>query len=68
MTVAFYNGVPFKYAKTIRDHTRFVHAVEFSPNGDHFVSVGADGKVSFLLFIFSWINFGKRFIKQRQGG
>ncbi|KAI8147201.1 WD40-repeat-containing domain protein, partial [Fennellomyces sp. T-0311] len=45
MTVAFFNGVPFKYAKTIRDHTRFIHAVEFSPNGDHFVSVGADAKI-----------------------
>lgn len=46
MTVAFYNGVPFKYQKTIRDHTRFVHAVQFSPSGDFFVSAGADGKVS----------------------
>ncbi|KAI8884882.1 WD40 repeat-like protein, partial [Backusella circina FSU 941] len=45
MTVAFYNGVPFKFAKTIRDHTRFVHAVQFSPNGDFFVSAGADGKI-----------------------
>lgn len=45
MTVAFYNGIPFKHNKTIRDHTRFVHAVEFSPNGDYFVSVGADAKV-----------------------
>lgn len=45
MTVVFYHGVPFKYNKTIRDHTRFVHAIQFSPNGDHFASVGADGKV-----------------------
>ncbi|KAI8086324.1 WD40-repeat-containing domain protein [Halteromyces radiatus] len=45
MTVAFSHGVPFKYDKTIRDHTRFVHAVQFSPNGDHFVSAGADGKM-----------------------
>ncbi|KAI7887352.1 WD40 repeat-like protein [Lichtheimia hyalospora FSU 10163] len=45
MTVVFYHGVPFKYNKTIRDHTRFIHAVEFSPSGDHFVSVGADGKI-----------------------
>lgn len=45
MTVVFYHGVPFKYNKTIRDHSRFIHAVEFSPSGDHFVSVGADGKV-----------------------
>ncbi|ORZ01469.1 WD40-repeat-containing domain protein [Syncephalastrum racemosum] len=45
MTVAFYHGVPFKYNKTIRDHSRFVHAVEFSPNGDYFVSAGADAKL-----------------------
>ncbi|KAI8394283.1 WD40-repeat-containing domain protein [Radiomyces spectabilis] len=45
MSVVFYHGVPFKYQKTIRDHTRFVNAVEFSPNGDYFVSVGADGKI-----------------------
>ncbi|KAI9301642.1 hypothetical protein BJ944DRAFT_168717, partial [Cunninghamella echinulata] len=45
MTVSFFHGVPFKYNKTIRDHTRFIHAVEFSPNGDFFVSVGADGKI-----------------------
>ncbi|RCI01720.1 WD repeat-containing protein 1, partial [Rhizopus stolonifer] len=45
MTVSFFHGVPFKHAKTIRDHTRFVHAVQFSPNGDLFVSAGADGKI-----------------------
>lgn len=45
MTVSFFTGVPFKYVKTLRDHTRFVHAVEFSPNGDFFASVGADGKI-----------------------
>jgi WD40 repeat protein len=45
MTVSFFTGVPFKFVKTIRDHTRFVHAVQFSPNGDFFVSAGADGKL-----------------------
>ncbi|KAG2236851.1 hypothetical protein INT48_002664 [Thamnidium elegans] len=45
MTVAFFTGVPFKYVKTIRDHTRFVHSVQFSPNGDFFASAGADGKI-----------------------
>lgn len=45
MTVAFLTGVPFKYVKTIQDHTRFVHAVQFSPNGDFFASAGADGKL-----------------------
>ncbi|KAI8973321.1 quinon protein alcohol dehydrogenase-like superfamily [Mycotypha africana] len=45
MTVSFFTGVPFKFQKNIRDHTRFVHAVQFSPNGDFFVSAGADGKM-----------------------
>ncbi|KAI8063519.1 WD40-repeat-containing domain protein [Gongronella butleri] len=45
MTVSFLHGVPFKYNKTIRDHTRFVHSVQFSPNGQFFVSAGADGKI-----------------------
>ncbi|KAI7888389.1 WD40-repeat-containing domain protein [Mucor mucedo] len=45
MTVAFLTGVPFKYVKTIADHTRFVHAVQFSPNGDFFASAAADGKM-----------------------
>lgn len=45
MTVAFYNGVPFKYVKSIRDHTRFIHSVVFSPDGELFASTGADGKI-----------------------
>ncbi|KAI9026645.1 WD40-repeat-containing domain protein [Phycomyces nitens] len=45
LTVTFYTGVPFKYSKTIKAHTRFVHAVQFSPDGSHFVSAGADGKI-----------------------
>jgi WD40 repeat protein len=45
MTVVFYNGVPFKYVKNIRDHTRFVHSAQFSPNGELFATAGADGKI-----------------------
>ncbi|KAJ3333532.1 hypothetical protein HDU93_008486, partial [Gonapodya sp. JEL0774] len=44
-TVNFFNGVPFKLASTLKDHTRFVHAAKFSPDGAHFVTVGADGKI-----------------------
>ena len=45
MTVAFFTGVPFKYVKTITDHTRFVHSVVFSPNGDLLATAAADGKI-----------------------
>lgn len=45
LSVAFYNGVPFKYVKNIRDHTRFVHSARFSPNGELFATAGADGKI-----------------------
>ncbi|CEP08536.1 hypothetical protein [Parasitella parasitica] len=44
-SVVFFKGVPFKYVKNIRDHTRFVHSVSFSPNGQFFASAGADGKI-----------------------
>lgn len=44
-TVNFYNGVPFKFGKSITDHSRFVQCVRFSPNGDLFVSCGMDGRV-----------------------
>ena len=32
-------------AQVIRTHTRFVQDVRYSPSGDHFVSVGSDGKM-----------------------
>ena len=38
-------GPPYKYEKTIRTHTKFVQDVRYSPNGDHFASVGTDSKV-----------------------
>ena len=45
--VIFHTAVPFKYDKTLNEHTKFVQDVAFSPNGDLFVSVGSDGKVVF---------------------
>ncbi|KAJ3172014.1 hypothetical protein HDU88_006826 [Geranomyces variabilis] len=44
-SVNFYHGVPFKFNKSSNDHSRFVQCVRYSPNGDHFVSAGADGKL-----------------------
>jgi WD repeat-containing protein 1 (actin-interacting protein 1) len=48
MTVNFYHGVPFKYNKSINDHSRFVQCVRFAPNGSSFVSAGMDSKVGGL--------------------
>jgi WD repeat-containing protein 1 (actin-interacting protein 1) len=45
MTVNYYHGVPFKFEKSITDHSRFVQCVRFSPNGDFFASASSDSKV-----------------------
>lgn len=44
-SIVFHTAVPFKYARIIQTHTRFVRDVGFSPNGDLFASVGSDGKL-----------------------
>ncbi|KAF5379228.1 hypothetical protein D9615_005866 [Tricholomella constricta] len=43
--IVFHQGVPFKYDKTIKTHTKFVQDIQFAPSGDHFVSVGSDAKI-----------------------
>ncbi|KAF8548078.1 WD40 repeat-like protein [Imleria badia] len=43
--INFHQGPPFKYVKTIREHTKFVQDVKYAPNGNHFVSVGSDFKI-----------------------
>jgi WD repeat-containing protein 1 (actin-interacting protein 1) len=45
MTVNFYAGPPYKFVKSINDHTRFVQSVRFSPDGNLFVSVGSDARI-----------------------
>ncbi|BET01561.1 WD domain, G-beta repeat [Nesidiocoris tenuis] len=44
-TVGVFEGPPFKFVMTKKDHTRFVQAVRYSPNGELFASAGFDGKV-----------------------
>ncbi|TGZ84517.1 WD repeat-containing protein-like protein 1 [Ascodesmis nigricans] len=45
-TIVFYHGAPFKFNTLHKGlHTGFVHGVAFSPDGEHFVSVGADRKI-----------------------
>ncbi|KAI1787572.1 WD40 repeat-like protein [Ganoderma leucocontextum] len=44
-TIVFHQGVPFKYDKTIKTHTKFVQDVRYAPSSDHFASVGSDYKI-----------------------
>ncbi|OLL24980.1 putative WD repeat-containing protein [Neolecta irregularis DAH-3] len=43
--IVFYHGVPYRYNTTISVHSNFVHDVRFSPDGETFITVGADAKV-----------------------
>lgn len=44
-TIAIFEGPPFKFKKTKQEHSRFVQAVRYSPDGKYFASGGFDGKV-----------------------
>lgn len=44
-TIGIFEGPPFKFKCTKQEHTRFVQAVRYSPNGAFFASAGFDGKV-----------------------
>lgn len=44
-TIGIFEGPPFKFKMTKQDHSRFVQAVRYSPNGNMFASAGFDGKV-----------------------
>lgn len=47
--IGIYEGPPFKFKAQIQDHTRFVQAIRYSPNGELFASAGFDGK----LFVYN---------------
>ncbi|XP_020225533.1 actin-interacting protein 1-2 isoform X1 [Cajanus cajan] len=40
----FYEGPPFKFSMSIRDHSNFVNCVRFSPDGTKFITVSSDRK------------------------
>lgn len=42
--VNFYEGPPFKFKLSHRDHSNFVNCVRFSPDGNRFISVSSDKK------------------------
>jgi len=41
-SVNFYEGPPFKFVKSTREHTKYVNCVRYSPDGSKFVSVSSD--------------------------
>ncbi|PIK44142.1 Actin-interacting protein 1 [Apostichopus japonicus] len=41
----FHEGPPFKYNRTLKDHTKFVQVVRFSPDGSVLATGGSDGMV-----------------------
>lgn len=43
----WFEGPPFKFKKSIKDHTRFVNCVRFSPDGNKLVTVSSD-KTGFI--------------------
>jgi len=47
LTVNWFEGPPFKFHHSMKDHTRFVNCVRFSPDGNLLVTVGSD-KTGFL--------------------
>lgn len=40
--ISVFDGAPFKFNKTLREHTGFVNKIAFRPDGIFFVSVSAD--------------------------
>ncbi|KAK8687346.1 hypothetical protein V6N13_086171 [Hibiscus sabdariffa] len=42
--VNFYEGPPFKFKQSHRDHANFVNCVRFSPDGSKFITVSSDKK------------------------
>jgi len=45
MSVNWFEGPPFKFKKSIKDNTRFVNCVRFSPDGNLFATASSDKKV-----------------------
>jgi WD40 repeat protein len=45
LSVNFYQGPPFKFDHSHQKHERYPNRVQYAPNGEVFVSVGADSKI-----------------------
>lgn len=42
--LGWFEGPPFKFKKSVSEHTRYVNCVRFSPDGNKIISVGSDKK------------------------
>lgn len=42
LSANWFEGPPFKYKKSIKDHQRLINCVRFSPNGEKFITVSGD--------------------------
>eukprot|EP01116_Phalansterium_solitarium_P001296 TRINITY_DN11092_c0_g1_i1.p1 TRINITY_DN11092_c0_g1~~TRINITY_DN11092_c0_g1_i1.p1 ORF type:complete len:626 (+),score=263.95 TRINITY_DN11092_c0_g1_i1:95-1972(+) len=47
LLVNWFEGPPFKFKKSMKEHTRFVNCVRFSPDGSRLIAVSSD-KLGFL--------------------
>jgi WD40 repeat protein len=46
-SMVFYHGAPFKFNAALRgNHSNYIYGVEFSPDGNSLVTVGADRKIT----------------------
>jgi WD40 repeat protein len=45
LLVNFYEGPPFKFVKSHKEHDRYPNVVRYSPDGAQFASVGSDYKI-----------------------
>lgn len=45
MEIYVYDGVPFKFTKTLNVHSNFINQVAFNKSGSHFVSVSGDKSI-----------------------
>lgn len=44
-SIFWYEGPPFKFKKSSKQHTNSIYAIKYNKEGDHFVTVGADKKI-----------------------
>lgn len=44
LSANFYEGPPFKFKQSSKEHARFINCTRFSPDGNLYVTVSADGK------------------------